>query len=79
MIDKRDIQILRDENRNLFSLKRYARLIEIIGSNYSCNRDLLYVLNFIPEQGEDIYIAAINGKTVLEIGIDRSNNEYCIT
>jgi len=54
----------------LFDKKRNSKLLEVISKKF----DILiiaYVINWIPEQSEDIYVVLVNNSIIAKIEISR--------
>ncbi|MGD6817982.1 hypothetical protein ACQCVE_13045 [Metabacillus sp. 113a] len=61
-------------NELLFKSEENKRLLEVIRSLYP-EMKVAYIIDWIPEQGEDIYKLLINENIILEIELDRYNAE----
>lgn len=61
-------------NELLFKSEENKRLLEVIRSLYP-EMKVAYIIDWIPEQGEDIYRLLINEDIILEIELDRYNGE----
>lgn len=64
-----------ESNHLLFKSEEKKKLIEIIKILHP-EMTTAYILDWIPEQGEDIYKILINDNLILEIELDRLNNEF---
>jgi len=60
--------------QSLFKGKEKRRLLEVIRNSYP-EMNTAYIVNWIPEQGEDIYNILINDNIIAEIELDRYNTE----
>ena len=67
-------KILVKSNKSLFESEENKRLLEVITSLYP-EMKVVYIIDWIPEQGEDIYKLLINNNIILEIELDRYNAE----
>ncbi|MFJ5562484.1 hypothetical protein [Lysinibacillus xylanilyticus] len=56
-------------NKSLFKSEEIIRLLEVIRSLYP-ELKVAYIIDWIPEQGEDIYKILINENIILEIELD---------
>lgn len=61
-------------NELLFKSEENKRLLEVIRSIYP-EMKAAYIIDWIPEQGEDIYKLLINDNIILVIELDRLNVE----
>ncbi|WP_419886063.1 hypothetical protein [Paenibacillus sp. B-A-8] len=61
-------------NQSLFKSEEKRRLLEVIRSSFS-EMKTAYIVNWIPEQGEDIYMVLINDDLIAEIELDRYSDE----
>ncbi len=61
-------------NKALFNSEDNKKLLEVIRSLYP-EMKVAYIIDWIPEQGEDIYKLLINENIILEIELDRFNEE----
>ncbi|WP_106766551.1 hypothetical protein [Paenibacillus faecalis] len=61
-------------NQSLFKSEEKRRLLEVIRSSFS-EMKATYIVNWIPEQGEDIYKILINDNIIAEIELDRYSDE----
>lgn len=61
-------------NQLLFKSEEKKRLLEVIRSLYP-EMNTAYIIDWIPEQGEDIYKLLINDNIIVKIELDRYNEE----
>ncbi|RUT46783.1 hypothetical protein EJP82_11180 [Paenibacillus anaericanus] len=61
-------------NQSLFKSEEKRRLVEVIKNSFP-EMKTAYIVNWIPEQGEDIYKILINDSLIADIELDRYNNE----
>lgn len=78
LIGSKTEQELREQliksNELLLSSLEYRRLLESLSISFSQMRTA-YIIDWIPEQGEDIYKILINDSIVAEIELDRNKTE----
>ncbi|MEB2280725.1 hypothetical protein LAV73_12025 [Lysinibacillus xylanilyticus] len=67
-------KILVKSNELLFKSEENKRLLEVVRSLYP-EMKVAYIIDWIPEQGEDIYKLLIDNNIILEIELDRNNAE----
>lgn len=61
-------------NQSLFEDKEKRRLLEVIKSSFP-KMKTAYIVQWIPEQGEDIYKILIDDNIIAEIELNRYNSE----
>nr|WP_246627884.1 hypothetical protein [Paenibacillus oenotherae] len=61
-------------NQSLFKSEEKRRLLEVIRNSFS-EMKTAYIVNWIPEQGEDIYKVLINDAIIAGIELDRNSDE----
>ncbi|GBG07985.1 hypothetical protein PAT3040_02550 [Paenibacillus agaridevorans] len=62
-------------NQSLFESEEKRRLLEVIKSSFPEMRTA-YIVNWIPEQGEDIYKILINDSIIADIELDRYSDDF---
>lgn len=67
-------QLLIKSNQLLFKSEGKKRLLEVIKRSFP-EMKAAYILEWIPEQGEDIYTLLINDSTVTEIEMYRNDHK----
>ncbi|WP_433943155.1 hypothetical protein [Paenibacillus sp. SN-8-1] len=67
-------ELLIKSNQLLFKSEDKITLLEVIKSFYT-EMITAYIINWIPEQGEDIYKILINDSIIAEIELERNNSE----
>ncbi|NRS51982.1 hypothetical protein [Brevibacillus sp. HB2.2] len=73
-LEKEVREELKKSNQSLFKSEMKRRLLEVIRSAFP-EMKTAYIVDWIPEQGEDIYKILINDSIITEIELDRYNFE----
>lgn len=67
-------QQLIKSNKSLFEEEEKLRLRDVLQENFP-NMRTAYVINWIPEQGEDIYKVLVDDILIADIELDRLNQD----
>lgn len=73
--EKRLVEELRQSTEHILHREAYSELLAILRQRFSNLTDNFYLLDWLPEQGEDIYTILVDANQVVEVELSRVDRD----